>query len=46
MRSETNENYWHVFLRPGELVVAPFGLGQLYEPVIVFKEFKETNEDD
>jgi hypothetical protein len=40
------EQYWFIFFRGGELVIAPFGLNKLSEPVIIFAEFNKTNVDD
>ena len=36
-------SYWFVFLRGGELNIAPFGLNKLSEPTIVFKDFTKEN---
>ena len=40
------EEFWNVFLRGGELVVAPFGIKKLSEPTLIFSEFNKTNIDD
>lgn len=34
------ENFWSIFLKSGELVVAPFGLNKLSDPTLLFPEFK------
>lgn len=39
------ESYWFIFLRGGELAVAPFGLNKLSEPTLLFGEFTEDNAD-
>lgn len=39
-------SYWFIFIRSGELNIAPFGLNKLTEPTIVFKDFTEENSDD
>lgn len=33
-------------MRGGELVIAPFGLNRLSDPVLIFPEFNSTNADD
>jgi hypothetical protein len=40
------ENYWQVYVRSGDLVVAPFGQAKQTDPAMVWEDFNQDMEDE